>query len=150
VIAVKRTRRLWRTVWLVVTRQHPVYGQSTRGLPLGDDAPVTDIERGNLDTNEYREAVRHSECAGCRGAFSGADHTQPMRNWHDKPHRLVYDLCNEVDQLREALKVASGAPISYAELTRRGLTLNAVSEVLRRPMAAFADLERSDSTPDQG
>lgn len=63
-----------------------------------------------LSTDEYREAVNHAECPGCQGAFSLPDHTQPMRDWHDKPHRLVYTLCNEVDRLRanlaEALNVA--------------------------------------------
>jgi hypothetical protein len=111
---------------------------------------VTSIELGDLDTEEYREAVRHAECEGCRGAFSGPDHTRPMRDWHDKPHRLVHDLCREIDRLRAAIEAASGAPISYAELTRRGLTPTAVTEVLRRPTAAFVDLERRDSAPDQG
>lgn len=111
---------------------------------------MSSIELGDLNTDEYREATRHAECDGCRGAFSPPDHTQPMRDWHDKPRRLVSDLCAEIDRLREAITVASKAPISYAELTRRGLTDNAINEVLRRPMAAFLDLERFDSPSDQG
>lgn len=53
-----------------------------------------------LDTQEYLDAVNHAECPGCRGAFSSVDHTFPMRDWHDKPHRLVFDLCREIERLR--------------------------------------------------
>lgn len=43
-----------------------------------------------LDTAEYRQAV------------SGGD-TELAYTWKDKPHRLIYDLCSEVDHLRVAL-----------------------------------------------
>lgn len=63
-----------------------------------------------LDTEQYRAAVTHPECDGCRGAFSSPEHTQPMRDWHDKPHRLVYRLCDEIDRLRgELLGLGEGA-----------------------------------------
>jgi hypothetical protein len=71
----------------------------------GVDKPPTD-----LDTDEYRAAVTHAACPGCRGAFSDSDHTQPMRDWHDKPHRLIYNLCDEVDRLRAVIKQGGGAP----------------------------------------
>lgn len=56
-----------------------------------------------LNAAEYREAVQHEKCLGCRGAFSPEDHSRAMRDWHDKPHRLVLDLCEEVDRLRALL-----------------------------------------------
>ena len=61
-----------------------------------------------LRTDDYRDAVRHPICAGCRGALSGPDHTQQMRDWHDKPHRLVLDLCDEIDRIRGRM---DGGPV---------------------------------------
>ena len=55
-------------------------------------------DHGELNTQEYRDAV----CSMLEEAplFSVA------YDWHDKPHRLVYDLCKEIDRLR-AIKEAS-------------------------------------------
>lgn len=44
----------------------------------------------SLSTQDYRKAV--------------ANEGPHALNWSDKPHRLIYDLCSEVEQLREALK----------------------------------------------
>ena len=42
-----------------------------------------------------------------RKAMSGDDDEFGLGyQWTDKPHRLVYDLCGEVDRLREALQMA--------------------------------------------
>lgn len=40
-----------------------------------------------IDTNAYREAP-------------GCVDTPLSRTWRDKPHRLVYDLCAEIERLR--------------------------------------------------
>jgi hypothetical protein len=51
----------------------------------------------NLSTDVYREASL---------GFGAEAH-----NWRDKPHRLIYDLCDEIDALRDslvALVVAAG------------------------------------------
>jgi len=43
--------------------------------------------------NNYREAI------------SGvSDSEQLNHDWEDKPHRLVYDLCNEVEKLQTAMQ----------------------------------------------
>lgn len=64
--------------------------------------PPSESEAHGLDTEEYRQAVSVS-----------LDHV-PMSSvaheWHDNPHRLVYDLCNEVDVLRTALASARSSP----------------------------------------
>lgn len=60
-----------------------------------------------LNTEEYRAAVEHAECPDCRGAFSPTSHTQAMRDWHDKPRRLVLRLCEEIDRLREERDAAN-------------------------------------------
>lgn len=55
------------------------------------------LENPRLSTDEYREGPL---------GFGTLGHT-----WRDKPHRLVYDLCDEVDALRETVKslvVAAG------------------------------------------
>lgn len=48
-----------------------------------------------LNTQEYRDAVDY-EGEPC--IFTLA------YDWRDKPHRLVYDLCNEVDWLNAQVK----------------------------------------------
>ena len=47
-------------------------------------------EDDRLNTSEYREAPSG------RGPHAS--------EWIDKPHRLIYDLCNEVDKLREVIR----------------------------------------------
>lgn len=42
-------------------------------------------------TDDYRAALAHE------------GNPILVLNWKDKPHRLVYDLCNEVERLREIL-----------------------------------------------
>lgn len=64
-------------------------------------------KESELDTEEYRQAVRSSFEDEHVTMFSVA------YDWHDKPHRLVYDLCNEVDALRASLadlRALGGAP----------------------------------------
>ena len=51
------------------------------------DEPTQD---DRLNTSEYREAPSG------RGPHAS--------EWIDKPHRLIYDLCNEVDKLREVIR----------------------------------------------
>lgn len=48
------------------------------------------VEDDRLNTSEYREAPSG------RGPHAS--------EWLDKPHRLVYDLCKEVDKLREVIR----------------------------------------------
>lgn len=38
-----------------------------------------------------------------RKAPGGDGNSILVLNWNDKPHRLIYDLCNEVDRLRAIL-----------------------------------------------
>ena len=40
-----------------------------------------------IDTNDYRDALSGE------GPMAG--------DWDDKPHRLIYDLCKEIERLRE-------------------------------------------------
>jgi hypothetical protein len=42
-----------------------------------------------------------------RNALSGIG--PQTLNWNDKPHRLVYDLCNEIERLRVELKKSRAA-----------------------------------------
>lgn len=53
---------------------------------------MTDLtdETQPLDPTDYRTAA-------------GGLESPQLHNWRDKPHRLVYDLCGEVERLREAL-----------------------------------------------
>jgi transcription elongation factor Elf1 len=99
--------------------------------PVGDDTPAPIQEyadafvnagrydelaaTASVNTAEYRNAVAHAECDGCRGAFSDSDHTQPMRDWHDKPHRLVCDLCNEVDRLEAEVRALTAQLDTHRE-----------------------------------
>jgi hypothetical protein len=46
-----------------------------------------------MDANDYRDALQGT---------SNKDNLNI--DWQDKPHRLVYDLCNEVEYLQGALK----------------------------------------------
>jgi uncharacterized membrane protein len=49
----------------------------------------------NVMTIDYREAV------------SGTSENDLLNfNWQDKPHRLVYDLCSEVERLQKQLLLA--------------------------------------------
>ena len=59
-----------------------------------------------LDPQNYRDAVNK---------------TGPLAyDWDDKPHRLVYDLCKEMDRLQAALtKIAKAYPCSTAEAMSR-------------------------------
>ena len=50
--------------------------------------------RDNASTDDYRKAMSGEGDLGL--------------DWKDKPHRLVYDLCNEVDRLQEELRIARG------------------------------------------
>ena len=44
-----------------------------------------------------------------RNALSGEGEFMSLGyDWSDKPHRLVYDLCGEVDHLRQALRIIAG------------------------------------------
>jgi len=48
-----------------------------------------------LITIDYREAI------------SGTSDNETLNhNWEDKPHRLVYDLCGEVERLQKQLVLA--------------------------------------------
>ena len=46
-----------------------------------------------LKTEDYREAM-----AGT------SDNEQLNNDWKDKPHRLVYDLCREIERLQQLNK----------------------------------------------
>ena len=64
--------------------------------------PTPPLAHGSLNTHEYREAVSGKP-----------DASELSREWHDKPHRLVYDLCNEIDRLRAPQpSVPSGERVS--------------------------------------
>lgn len=49
-----------------------------------------------LKTKDYREAVG--------GGGDKDDFFSLAYQWVDKPHRLVYDLCDEIDRLRKVVK----------------------------------------------
>lgn len=65
---------------------------------LNDEVRFLKENRPPTVTQEYREAMSgEGELAG---------------QWHDKPHRLVYDLCAEVDALRDVMR--KGAKVAAA------------------------------------
>ena len=51
--------------------------------------------RKDATTDDYRSAI-----------FGEGPYGSLEYEWSDKPHRLVYDLCNEVDSLKAELKEA--------------------------------------------
>lgn len=57
-----------------------------------------------IDTDDYRDAT---EGEGPH-AFT----------WIDKPHRLIYDLCREIDRLRDEGEEAVNIPPSFKDLLR--------------------------------
>lgn len=74
--------------------EHPsITGGELRTMPDGlDTTPIRERKVRNLDTAQYRSAI------------SGEG---PLAyTWTDKKHRLVYDLCGEVEALRDALDAA--------------------------------------------
>lgn len=69
--------------------------------------------REGTTTDDYRNALSGE------GEFMSLGY-----EWSDKPHRLVYDLCGEVDHLRAALRglvdaVKAGEAVSGAEAMGR-------------------------------
>jgi hypothetical protein len=70
-------------------------GEATRIGPVGMLTGAESPEVAGLDTNEYRAAMsRPNDPPFLSVAYE----------WQDKPHRLVFDLCNEVDRLRLAAR----------------------------------------------
>lgn len=51
--------------------------------------------RRGTTTNDYRAAI---------GGEDRENMWSLAYEWEDKPHRLVYDLCNEVDNLKSKLR----------------------------------------------
>lgn len=58
-----------------------------------DEKKPTARMRPETTTDDYRNALMGSDEFGSLGY-----------DWDDKPHRLVYDLCGEVDHLRQQLE----------------------------------------------
>lgn len=54
-----------------------------------------------LNPDDYRNAA---------GGVETPTNGRQVYDWRDKPHRLVYDLCNEIDRLNaEVAAVRAGA-----------------------------------------
>jgi hypothetical protein len=72
--------------------------------------PTPPLAHGSLNTHDYREAVSGKP-----------DASELSREWHDKPHRLVYDLCREIDRLRAPQPSAPCASALWKFLQKFGI-----------------------------
>lgn len=83
-------------------------------------APIRRMREG-ATTEDYRRAISGEGDFGSLGY-----------EWADKPHRLVYDLCGEVDVLRRLLRECIPALERAHAMTRGGPSKSDALDLLAR------------------
>lgn len=81
--------------------------------------------RNGSTTDDYRAALSGEGEIGSLGY-----------EWSDKPHRLVYDLCGEVDHLRSIVSAALPALEHHHVMTRGGPAKSVALAVLQSARSA--------------